>query len=91
MNKTKTFLAGAAYGLLMRIVFGTVPMLNHQDGIKLYGGGPMLASFVVLVPLLIGIYTVYSARDQQPGIGFALWAPWGPHVLLCGGHGFLAH
>jgi hypothetical protein len=89
MNKTKTFLAGAAYGLLMRIVFGTVPMLNHQDGIKLYGGGPMLASFVVLVPLLIGIYTVYSARDQKPGIGFALWAPWAPMFFFVAGTAFL--
>jgi hypothetical protein len=92
MKKTYVFLAGAAYGLLMRIAFGVAPFLNTSDGSASYqrfAGGPMLWSFVVLVPVLIGIYTVYAARKSNPGLGFALMAPWLPTICFVAGTALL--
>ncbi|RFP11801.1 SRPBCC family protein [Duganella sp. BJB488] len=49
----------------------------------------MLASFVVLVPLVLGIYTVYAARDDAPGYGYAVLAPWAPMFAFVGGTALL--
>ena len=64
MKKIHLFAFGAAYGLLMRLVFGLAPFLSTEY--RNAGSGPMLTSFVVLVPLVLGIYTVYGARDDAP-------------------------
>jgi hypothetical protein len=83
MNNYSIFAMGAIYGLLMRLAFGVAPFLNHKD--KMTAAGPMLGSFVVLVPLLLGIYTVYAARDRRPSLGFALMTPWVPTLCFVGG------
>lgn len=88
MKLWKILAAGAAYGLAMRLVFGLPPLSGHQAGSLpqgLSGAGPMLASFVVLVPLLIGAFTVIAARERSPGLGFAIVAPWLPTLLFVAG------
>jgi len=80
MKLRVVFLAGAGYGLLMRLAFGALPKLNAPGT-----SGAMLASFVVLVPLVIGMWTVYARRSDDPGIGFALAGPWAPTALFVAG------
>lgn len=87
MNNFAIFAIGAAYGLFMRIAFGVAPFLNNSG--KATGAGPMLSSFVVLVPLLIGVYTVYAARGREPGLRFALMSPWAPTLCFVGGTALL--
>ncbi|WP_254451825.1 SRPBCC family protein [Duganella vulcania] len=87
MKKLYLFAFGAAYGLLMRVVFGFAPFFHTE-----YMGaasGPMLTSFVVLVPLVLGIYTVYAARDDAPEYGYAILAPWAPMFAFVGGTALL--
>lgn len=79
MKTRYIFLFGAVYGLLMRVIFGLVPFLNNHS--SSVAEGPMLTSFVVLVPLVIGIYTAYAARVERPRLVFALFGPWVP--TLC--------
>jgi len=87
MKKIYLFAFGAAYGLLMRLVFGLAPFLSTEY--RNAGSGPMLTSFVVLVPLVLGIYTVYAARDDAPKYGFAVIAPWAPMFAFVGGTALL--
>ena len=70
----------------MRIVFG-VPWLDHAVS----GGatGPMLASFVVLVPVLIGVFTVHAVRKRPPSLLFALFGPWVPTACFAAGTGLI--
>src|ERR1700742_2285274 len=84
MKKGYIFAMGAGYGLLMRLAFGLAPFLN-KPGLIGYASGPMLFSFVVLVPLLIGIYTVYAAREKSPSLGSALVSPLVPTLCFVGG------
>ncbi|WP_235914255.1 SRPBCC family protein [Rugamonas rivuli] len=87
MKKRTIFAIGAGYGLLMRLLFAYFPPLQPfgQEA----ASGPMLGSFVVLVPLLIGIYTVYSARGQSPSASFAIVAPWAPLFAFVAGTALL--
>jgi len=81
-----TFGLGALYGLAMRVAFG-LPLL---DGPQMQGGaGPMLASFVMLVPLLVGVFTVHTVRRRLPGLAFALFAPWVPTTCFALGSGLV--
>ena len=79
------FVLGALYGLAMRLVFG-LPMMDHGPGTRA-GTGPMLASFVVLVPVLVGVFTVHAARRREPSLVFALFGPWIPTTLFAVGSG----
>src|SRR4051812_15295626 len=87
MKRRYIFVAGAAYGLLMRLIFGMAPFLNQ--GYRETASGPMMTSFVLLTPLMIGIYTVYAARERKPTLGFALGAPWVPTLVFVGGTALL--
>jgi hypothetical protein len=80
----KVFIVGAIYGLMMRLVFA----LFELDNIKDAGSGPMLASFVLLVPFLIGVYTAHSDKAALPSLGFAIFGPWVPTLCLIGGKYF---
>jgi len=56
----------------MHLLFG-MPFVN---GHATSGAtGPMLASFDVLVPVLIGVFTAHAARRRPPGLMFALFGP----------------
>lgn len=87
MKKRYIFALGAAYGLVMRLAFGMLPFLNQGDAAN--AGGPMLSAFVLLVPTLIGVYTVYAARDDVPGVRFMLFAPWTPTLCFVAGTALL--
>lgn len=87
MNNLRIFILGAIYGLLMRIAFGSLPLLNNPN--KSAASGPMLSAFVVLVPIIIGIYTVYANRKNNPGLVFALFGPWIPVICFVGGTALL--
>ena len=77
---------GALYGLVMRVAFG----LPFMDSRTAHGAtGPMLASFVMLVPVLVGVFTVHAARKRSPGLMFALFAPWVPTLLFALGSGLV--
>ncbi|XHS79451.1 SRPBCC family protein [Burkholderiaceae bacterium UC74_6] len=75
---------GAGYGILMRLVFGFAPFLRSPE-LRDNASGPMLFSFVLLVPLLIGVYTVHAARSKNPGVGSALVLPLVPTLCFVGG------
>ncbi|MET1079232.1 MAG: SRPBCC family protein [Pseudomonas sp.] len=87
MKRIKVFLAGAAYGLAMRLTFGGLGYLNGP-GVDA-ASGPMLASFVILVPILIGVYTAYTASPQQRTWVYCLFAPWVPMLLFAAGSALL--
>lgn len=87
MKTFKIFALGAVYGLLMRLAFGGFGFLAKSD--LNAASGPMLASFVILVPLLIGVFTVYGARAEKPSLGFALAAPWLPMLCFVAGTALL--
>ncbi len=86
MQLWKVFGLGALYGVAMRLVFGMTYKHTHPIGGE---AGPMLASFVVLVPLLIGVLTVHGARDRSPRLVFALVAPWIPTACFAFGTGLI--
>lgn len=85
--KIKIFITGIVYGLCMRLIFGAGIWFDKKD--SLMASGPMLASFVLLVPLLIGIYTVYAARDSKPGWMFVVAGPWVPTLCFVAGSAVL--
>jgi hypothetical protein len=85
--KWKVFFAGAGYGLLMRLLFGMATFLNTSSPSS--PSGPMLLSFVMAVPLLIGAYTVYASRLHASSLGFALFAPWLPTLCFVAGTALL--
>jgi len=78
------FGAGALYGLLMRLLF-VLPFYRERSG----ASGVMLASFVFLVPLLIGALTVYLLPAAQRTLGRALVAPLVPVLVFVGGTAIL--
>lgn len=88
MGQFKIFMAGAAYGLVMRLAFGLAPFLNNADA-KARASGPMLTSFVMLVPLVIGIHTAYQAHARNPSFRFALMGPWVPTLCFVAGTALL--
>ncbi len=76
------FALGALYGLAMRLLFG-MPMFNSPGTAG--GAGPMMASFVVLVPVLVGVFTVHAARRRPPSLLFAVFGPWIPTTCFAAG------
>ena len=80
------FLAGAGYGLLMRAVF-MLPLFKHSSAGS--ASGAMLGSFLFLVPLLIGMLTVYRLVPAQRTWGKALLLPWIPTLLFIAGTALL--
>jgi len=84
MRLLVVFALGALYGLAMRLVFGS-PALDHPA--SHLATGPMLGAFVVLVPLLIGVFTVHAVRQRPPSLVFALFGPWVPTVCFALGSG----
>ncbi|HEU4664019.1 MAG TPA: hypothetical protein VFS55_08310, partial [Dokdonella sp.] len=78
------FGAGALYGLLMRLLF-VLPFYREHGG----ASGVMLASFVFLVPMLIGALTVYLMPPLQRTLGRALVAPLVPVLAFVGGTAIL--
>ncbi len=83
MRLLVVFGLGALYGLVMRVVFG-LPYFEHARG---SAAGPMMAAFVMLVPLLIGVFTVHAVRRRPPSLLFALLGPWVPTVCFAFGTG----
>jgi hypothetical protein len=77
---------GALYGLVMRLLFGA-PMFNGPASPG--GAGPMMASFVVLVPVLVGVFMVHAARRTRPGFLFAFFGPWIPTTCFAAGSGIV--
>ncbi|HZY20041.1 MAG TPA: SRPBCC family protein [Ramlibacter sp.] len=86
-RKAAIFLAGAAYGLAMRLAFGMLPFFAAAKPTA--ASGPMLASFVLLVPLGLGAWTVLAARDPSPDWGWSLTAPWIPTLCFVAGTALL--
>jgi len=80
LRKRYVFLAGAAYGLLMRIAFGFPLLFNGARDNN--ASGAMLWSFLVLVPLLIGALTVYFPGGRERSLVYSLFAPWLPVTLF---------
>ncbi|HEY6940846.1 SRPBCC family protein [Dokdonella sp.] len=78
------FGAGALYGLFTRLLF-VLPFYRERGG----SSGVMLASFVLLVPMLIGALTVYLLPPVQRTIGRALFAPLVPVLAFVGGTAIL--
>lgn len=85
MIKTKTLpfsfwwplLVGALVGVAMRLVFSGKPGNMY---------GTMMASFIYLVPILVGIVTVYIAETRvRRTWGYYLWAPLLANVIFVTG------
>ena len=76
------FALGTLYGIAMRLLFGTPPF-NHPGPAG--SAGPMMASFVVLVPVLVGAFTVHAARKRSPSLLFAIFGPWIPTTCFAAG------
>ncbi|MEO6103991.1 MAG: SRPBCC family protein [Pseudoxanthomonas sp.] len=87
LQKRYVFLAGAAYGLLMRMVFG-MPFFGSSE-LNSSASQAMLWSFVCLVPLLIGALTVYFPGGRQRSLVYALIAPWISILMFVGGTALL--
>jgi hypothetical protein len=80
------FIAGAVYGLMMRAVFG---LAMFQGTHVSDAGGAMLGSFLLLVPALIGMLTVYRLAPARRTWGKALLLPWVPTLLFVAGTALL--
>lgn len=87
MKKRLVFALGAAYGLLMRLVFGAVPFAKVD--MPAGSTGVMLASFVLLVPAMIGLYTVYALRQTRPSLLAAMVLPIVPVLCFVAGTALL--
>ena len=86
MKPWGVFAVGALYGLVMRIAFGAPLFAHAGNGLA---SGPMLAVFVVLVPVLIGVFTVHAVRKRPPTLLFALFGPWVPTACFAFGSGLV--
>ena len=89
-NQKWLVLIGACYGLVMRLLFGLgfVPFYysHHTDSSP---AGPMLASFAMLVPAIIGAMTYYyTSEDKRTFVG-GLFAGYIPTILFVVGTGLL--
>jgi uncharacterized protein YndB with AHSA1/START domain len=78
------FAAGAGYGLLMRLLF-VLSVFRGRAG----DSGVMLGSFVLLVPLLLGAFTVYLLPPSRRTFGQVLIAPWLPLLVFVAGTAIL--
>lgn len=76
---------GAAYGLAMRLVFGAWPFAREASGT-----GPMLVSFLFVVPFVLGLWSVSRLPADQRNVSSAILVPWAPLFLFLGGTAALA-
>ena len=86
MKARYAFIVGAGYGLLMRFGFGVFD--SGQVGLGAVAG-VMLASFVILVPFVIGVITVRLTESPQRTIKNSLLVPWMPTLACALGSGLL--
>lgn len=89
LKKRYVFLAGAAYGLAMRLAFGIGLSLFAFASQPSNASGPMLWSFLVLVPLLIGGLTVYFSGGRERSLVYSLFSPWLPITAFVAGSAIL--
>ena len=68
-------LAGALYGLLLRVFFGIAPHYFAVDGV-------MSAAFLVATPIVVGAITVYGRRHVDRSISYMLMGPWATIALM---------
>jgi hypothetical protein len=86
-NNLKSFFLGASYGLAMRLLFGGAGILNGEN--RGTAGGPMLSAFVLLVPLLVGVITIYTSDQKELSLGRAITKPWAPTLAFVAGTALL--
>ncbi len=79
LNWKWVLLIGALYGLLMRIAFGLSWFQGSVDS------GPMLVSFLLLVPFIIGGLSVYLAPPKYRSVTWSIIVPWVPTLAFVGG------
>ncbi len=79
LNWKWVLLAGAGYGLCMRLLFGFEWFATAVDS------GPMLGAFVVLVPFVLGMLAMYLERDRKHGFARSLIVPWLPLLVFVAG------
>jgi hypothetical protein len=88
MNRhLKSFCLGTAYGLAMRLLFGSADTLGGLS--KTAASGPMLAAFVIGVPILVGGITVYTADPKELTWLRAIFRPWLPTLAFVAGTALL--
>ncbi len=68
-------LFGAAYGVLVRFVFGVLPQWLPVDGV-------MSAAFLLGTPFVIGAITVYGRRHEGPSLSYMIFGPWATVGLM---------
>ncbi len=68
-------LAGAAYGVFLRVIFGMLPRYVPIDGV-------MSAAFLLGTPVAVGAITVYGNRHERPSVWFVLFGPWATVGLM---------
>ena len=87
LKKRYVFLAGALYGLLMRLAFG-LPFFGSSEN-KHNASEAMLWSFVCLVPLLVGALTVHFSGGRQRSFAYVVVAPWVSLLMFVAGTALL--
>src|SRR5579863_5731926 len=70
-------LVGALYGVLMRVLFGTVPRPV---------AGVMSMAFLVVTPIVVGALTIYGIRSNRPSILAMIFRPWITVALMLLGY-----
>jgi hypothetical protein len=79
LNWKWSLLAGVAYGLSMRLLFGIKWFASGVDS------GPMLGAFVMLVPFMLGMLAVYLQPPGARSLASSLIAPWLPLLVFVAG------
>lgn len=64
---------GAAFGVLMRVLFGAMPSQV---------AGVMSVAFAVGTPVAVGAITIYGTRHTSASWLFAIFGPWGSVLLM---------
>jgi hypothetical protein len=80
VKKRYVFLAGAIYGLAMRLLFGLPFYFSSEQSTA--ASEAMLTSFLILVPLVIGALTVYFSGGKERSLGYSIFAPWIPILMF---------
>ncbi|MBC7755265.1 MAG: SRPBCC family protein [Bdellovibrio sp.] len=85
-------LSGAVYGLLMRIIFTAAPfswMPAFGTSPSVLASGPMMASFALLVPAIIGAVSYYYTDTDKKTFGRSLYAGYLPIMFFISGTAIL--
>lgn len=89
-------LLGAVYGLLMRVIFMDSPLSQfpnfswfNNNGIGSVATGPMMASFALLVPAMIGAASYYYTDSTKKTFGRSLYVGISPTIVFVGGTALL--